>query len=42
MAQIVLNTRKLLFLSNHEIIWNKIRRRYKLHITQARWGQAPK
>ena len=26
MAQIVLNTRKFLFLSNHEIIWNKIRR----------------
>jgi hypothetical protein len=26
MAQTVLNTRKLLFLSNHEIIWNKIRR----------------
>ena len=26
MAQIVLNTRKLLFLSNHEIIWNIIRR----------------
>jgi hypothetical protein len=25
MAQIVLNTRKLLFLSNHEIIWNKNR-----------------
>ena len=42
MAQIVLNTRKLLFLSNHEIIWNKIRRRYKVTYYTGSLGSGPK
>jgi len=42
MAQTVLNTRKLLFLSNHEIIWNKIRRRYKVTYYTGLLGSGPK
>ena len=42
MAQTVLNTRKLLFLSNHEIIWNIIRRRYKVTYYTGLLGSGPK